>query len=216
MASEPGSDRDPSDRPLRSAADLMMRVGRGPSVLAEAKVLDRLDGHCRRFIALSPFLVIGTASADAQADVSPRGDAPGFVRVEDERTLLVPDRPGNRRFDSFRNILENPEVGLLFMIPGVDETLRINGRAHIVAEPARLAGSAVNGKSPHFGLEVAVREAFLHCSKAFVRSRLWSPDSHAAPGSLPSLGRMLADQIDGVDADNADASVAESIRDRLY
>jgi len=216
MPSDTEPDRDGSDGTVRSAADLIARTGRGPSTLAEAKVLDRLDSHCRRFIALSPFLVIGTAGADAQADVSPRGDAPGFVRVEDDRTLLIPDRPGNRRFDSFRNILENPEVGLLFMIPGVDETLRINGRARIVDEPARLAELAVNNRAPLFGLEVAVREAFLHCSKAFVRSRLWAPESHAATGSLPSLGRMLADQIDGVDPENADASIAESIRDRLY
>src|SRR5437763_301080 len=146
-----------------------------PSAIVQRKTLDRLDEHCRAFIALSPFLVLGTAGTDRTADCSPRGDAPGFVTVVDDKTLLLPDRPGNRRIDSLRNVAENPEVALIFFIPGINETLRINGRAAITTDAALLAPLAVQGKAPQSALRIAVREAFLHCAKALIRSHLWDP-----------------------------------------
>src|SRR4029077_8078289 len=138
-----------------------------PSELARRKNLARLDKHCRNFIALSPFLCLGTAS-DAGTDVSPRGDAPGFVRVLDDTTLLIPDRPGNNRLDSLGNLLANPNVGLLFLIPGIEETLRVNGSAEITTDARLLADAEVNGKRPKSALIVHVREAFLHCGKAVI------------------------------------------------
>ncbi len=186
-----------------------------PTDRARRKVLPRLDVHCRRFIAASPFLVLGTAAADGTADCSPRGDAPGFVRVMDDSTLLIPDRPGNNRIDSLRNIVENPNVGLIFFLPGVNETLRVNGTARITTEPALLAGFAVNGRPPKSAIEVTVREAFLHCAKALIRSRLWDPAIQIERSAFPSFGRILADQI-GVNAAEADAAIDESYRTRLY
>lgn len=187
-----------------------------PAGLAARKVLTRLDRHCRAFVAASPFLVLSTCDGEGRADASPRGDAPGFVAVLDERTLLVPDRPGNRRVDSFSNVLAQPGVGLLFLVPGVNETLRVNGRARVVTDPALLAPLSVRGRPPVAGLLVEVEEAFLHCAKALVRSDLWNPERHVDRSSLPSLGRMLADQIGGVDADDADRAIEESLRSRLY
>lgn len=159
------------------------------------KQLDRLDRHCRRFVELSPFVLLSTTGADGLGDVTPRGDAPGFVAVEDDRTLLIPDRPGNNRLDSLTNILERPGVGLLFLVPGVDETLRVNGTAEIHADPALLARFAVDGKLPRTVLKIAVREAYLHCAKAFMRSRLWDPAVQVDRSTLPSMGEMLRDQL---------------------
>lgn len=187
-----------------------------PSELAARKVLTRLDGHCRRFIELSPFLVLGTSDAQGRQDVSPRGDRPGFVRVLGERVLLVPDRPGNRRVDSLANVVEHPEVGMLFLIPGVDETLRVNGRGRVTRDTALLEPSAVNGRVPVSGLLVEVREAFLHCGKALIRARLWDPASRIERKALPTLGRMIADQIAGVELERAEEAVATSYRDTLY
>ncbi len=187
-----------------------------PSDLVQRKTLARLDRHCRRFIAASPFLVIGSAAADGQADVSPRGDAPGFVRVLDDRSLLIPDRPGNKRLDTLSNVAENPEVALIFFVPGMNETLRINGRARVTFEAALLEASAVQGKTPKSGLVVEVREAFLHCAKALIRSRLWDPETRVDRRDFPSLGRMIADQIEGVDAEAADTRIEESYKERLY
>jgi PPOX class probable FMN-dependent enzyme len=167
-----------------------------PGRLAVQKQLDHLDANCRRFIALSPFLCLATSRPDGLADNSPRGDAPGFVQVPDERTLVIPDRPGNNRLDSQSNIIHNPSVGLLFFIPGVTETLRVNGRATIVADPDLLARFAVHGRAPKVAIVVAVVEAFLHCSKALIRSRLWQADAQVDRKVLPSLGRMIADVVD--------------------
>lgn len=182
---------------------------------ARRKVMPALDVHCRNFIALSPFLLIGSASAAGRADVSPKGDAPGFVKVVDDKTLLIPDRTGNNRLDGMRNILENPQVGLIFMIPGVNETLRINGRARIVAGGSRLESQAVNGKIPSTGLLVEVHEAFLHCSKALVRSSLWEQTAQIERSRLPSMGRMIADQIEGVEAGQAGRDMAKHPRENL-
>lgn len=187
-----------------------------PSDLVKRKVLSRLDRHCRHFISLSPFLVIGTASAAGPADVSPRGDAPGFVALIDERTLLIPDRPGNKRNDTLSNILENPQVALIFFVPGMDETLRVNGRARITDDETLLTPLSVRGKLPLSGLLVEVEEAFLHCAKALIRSRLWAPESQIDRKSFPSLGEMISDQIEDLDPDSVDAQIADSIEKRLY
>jgi PPOX class probable FMN-dependent enzyme len=184
--------------------------------LAARKVLDRLDVHCRHFIELSPFLVLGTSDAEGRQDVSPRGDPPGFVRILDDRHLLLPDRPGNNRLDSLGNIAARPDVALLFFVPGVDETLRVNGKAEISTDTVLLAPCAVDGRPPRSGLLITVEEAFLHCGKALIRSHLWDPERKVARKSFPSLGRMIADQIAGVDAQDVDTAVADEYRNELY
>lgn len=166
-----------------------------PSELVKRKDIGRLDEHCRAFIARSPFALVGTSGAEGFCDVSPRGDAPGFARVLDERTLALPERPGNKRTDTLTNIIDNPNVGLLFLVPGVEETLRVNGRARIVRDAELLASMAVNGKPPVVAIVVAVRESFLHCAKAFKRARLWDADSQIPRAELPSLARIIYDQL---------------------
>lgn len=197
------------------AAALRQRYGE-VHPLAKDKVLRRLDRHARAFIALSPFLVLGTADADGNQDTSPRGDPPGFVRVRDERTLVIPDRPGNRRVDSLRNIALNPKVGLLFLVPGFDETLRVNGSARLDDDPALLADLSVQGRPALLAIVVGVEEVFFHCSKAFIRSRLWDPAARVERSRLPTLGRIIADQISGVDASEADRDIDADYRAGLY
>ncbi|HZS84858.1 MAG TPA: pyridoxamine 5'-phosphate oxidase family protein [Stellaceae bacterium] len=187
-----------------------------PSERALKKQLARLDEHCRSFIALSPFLVIATMGADGLADASPRGDAPGFVAILDETTLLIPDRPGNNRVDSLGNLAENPAVGLLFFVPGVNETLRVNGHARITTDTSLLAPLSAQGKAPRSGLLVAVKEAYFQCGKALLRAKLWDPASRIERSSFPSLGRILADQIGDTDAAAADRTIEEAYRTRLY
>jgi PPOX class probable FMN-dependent enzyme len=184
--------------------------------LARDKVLTRLDRHARAFIALSPFLVLGTADRDGNQDTSPRGDPPGFVQVQDDRTLLIPDRPGNRRVDSLANIAAHPKVGLLFLVPGFDETLRVNGTARLSDDPAVLARLAVQGRPALLAIVVTVGEVFFHCSKAFIRSRLWDPAARVERSRLPTLGRIIADQIAGVDALEADRDIDADYRSGLY
>jgi PPOX class probable FMN-dependent enzyme len=181
-----------------------------PMDLAVRKSLSALDQHCRDFIAKSPFLCIGTSSKTGRADVSPRGDPPGFVQVIDDHTLIIPDRPGNNRLDTMSNILENPAVGLLFFIPGFDDTLRINGKATIVRDEAVLARAEVNGKRPKVAIRVDIEEAFLHCAKALKRSRLWDPASRVERRTMPSLGRMILEQTAPAGAKPAEAAVAEA------
>jgi uncharacterized protein len=184
--------------------------------LAKVKVLPRLDGHARAFIALSPFLVLASADAAGRADASPRGDAPGFVAVVDDHTLLLPDRPGNRRVDSYGNVLAHPGIGLLFFVPGIDETLRVNGAARIVTGAALLAPLAAQGKMPAAGLLVSVQEVFFHCGKALIRSRLWDAGTRVERRSFPSLGRIIADQTRLVAAESADAAIEREYRTELY
>jgi uncharacterized protein len=183
---------------------------------ARLKTLRKLDNHCRRFIELSPFVCLGT-SADAGLDVSPRGDRPGFVHVIDDTTLVIPDWPGNNRLDSLTNIESNPAVGLLFLIPGVDETLRVNGTAGITTDPAVLDRWETNGKRPRSALVITVAEAYLHCGKALIRSRLWHDEYRIERTELPSYGCMLKDQIEIADtAEQIEHSIAESYRQKLY
>jgi PPOX class probable FMN-dependent enzyme len=186
--------------------------------MAVQKQISALDHHCRDFIARSPFLLIGTASGAGVCDVSPKGDPTGFVQVLDDNTLVIPDRPGNRRADTLTNILENPQVGLLFMIPGIEDTLRVNGRAHIVQDEDLLERTAVRGKKPLLAIVVEVEEAFLHCAKAFKRSRLWDPESQAPRGELATLAKMVMDHT-GYDActlDELEEKVEESYKTDLY
>jgi uncharacterized protein len=156
--------------------DELRALGGEPSELARKKQIDHLDAHCREYIAHAPFMLLGTADAAGHCDVSPKGDAPGFVQVLDDHHLVIPDRPGNRRFDGIRNILENPHVGLIFLVPKYDETLRVNGRATITRDPELLARFAVDGKLPKLAIGVEVEEVFMHCAKAFRRSGLWQPE----------------------------------------
>jgi uncharacterized protein len=208
-----------ADEVVTSEADLRARF-RAPSELAIKKQQGHLDHNCRKFIALSPFLCLATAGKDGRVDNSPRGDAPGFVLVLDERTLLIPDRPGNNRLDSLANIVHNPRVGLLFLIPGVTETLRVNGRAKLVTRPQVLELFSVNGRPPAVVVLVETEEVFLHCSKALIRSRLWQEDAKVDRKALPSLGRMIAEVVDRQPAAatvaDYDARIAKSIKETLY
>ena len=186
-----------------------------PHPVVLKKQMQSLNAHARAFIGLSPFIVISSADRAGRCDASPRGDAPGFVAILDDKTLLIPDRPGNNRLDSLRNILEKPRVGLLFIVPGITETLRVNGPAQIVADDIRLTGLAANGRTPKTGLMVTVEEAFFHCGKALIRSRLWDVDAQVEKGTFASLGRILAEQAGGISVAEAETLVAENYRTEL-
>ena len=161
---------------------------------ARRKQLAELDGHCRRFVSLSPFVVLASVGADGSMDASPRGGEPGFVLAPDARTLWLPDASGNNRLDTLENVVATGRLGLLFMIPGVDETLRVNGDARLSTEPALLASFGRPAGPPRLAIEVTVREAYLHCAKALMRSRLWDASRHAARSGLPTMGQMLKEQ----------------------
>jgi len=180
------------------------------------KSLPKLDAHMRRFIGLSPFLCLGT-SGTGGADVTPRGDSPGFVHVLDDQTLLIPDWPGNNRLDSLTNVVTNANVGLLFLIPGVNETLRVNGVAEVIMEPALLERWTVNGKHPRSAMRVTVREAYLHCAKALMRSKLWNDDYRVERTELPTYAQMLKDQgVTTQSVEDLQASIDDSYATRLY
>jgi uncharacterized protein len=206
-----------NDACINSATELRDLFG-PMSPLAEKKVLDRIDRHAAHFIALAPLLVIATSDGAGHADASPRGDAPGFVQVMDERTLLIPDRRGNNRVDSFQNILASPGVGLIFFVPGIDETLRINGQARIATDAELLAPSTVQGQAPKAGVIIAVEETFFHCGKALKRARLWDSSRHVPRKDFPTLGRIITEQTGGREEEGAKADIAleESYRTRLY
>ncbi len=209
-----------ADKVITSEEDLRARF-REPSELAIKKQLDRLDHNCKKFIALSPFFCLATTGKDGMVDNSPRGDMPGFVEAIDDRTLLIPDRPGNNRLDSLANIVHNPQVGLLFFIPGVTEMLRVNGRAKIVTRPEILELFTVNGRAPSVVILVETQEVFLHCSKALIRSRLWREDAKVnRKAALPTLGQMIAEVVDRNPATATvaeyDERIARNIEEALY
>jgi PPOX class probable FMN-dependent enzyme len=179
------------------------------------KELDHLDRHCRRFIEHAPFLVLATADADGRQDATPRGGDPGFVHMADERTLLLPDRPGNNRLDSLSNLTQRPEVGLLFLIPGVDETLRVNGTAELRDDTELTGRFEFSQRSPTIVVRITVRQAYLHCAKALMRSRLWDPDTRIERSELPTMGQMLRDQI-GSGPVETQAEMLERYRGQLY
>jgi PPOX class probable FMN-dependent enzyme len=199
-----------------SDSDALRRHFGPVSALAAAKELTRLDRFCRDFIALSPFLVLATTDGQGGVDASPRGDGPGFVAVLDDATLLIPDRPGNRRVDSFHNIVTHPGVGLLFFVPGISETLRVNGRARIATDPALLADLAAHGRAPSAGLVIEVEQAFFHCGKALIRSKLWDGAAQVERGAFPTLGRVIAEQTKIMAVAEAEAAVELGYRERLY
>lgn len=184
------------------------------------KQLDHLDTHCKAFIARSPFLCIATSSPDGYADNSPKGDEPGFVHVLDDRTVGIPDRLGNNRLDTISNLIHDPRIGLIFFIPGVDETLRVNGRAEITVDPELLARSTFRGKPPTSMIVVHVEEAYLHCPKALIRSSLWQRAGEKDRKPFPTLTKMLSDQLgtplEGEALAAAEREYDKRIKDTLY
>jgi len=166
-----------------------------PSKPAALKDIGRIDVHMGRFIALSPLCLVATADASGKQDVTPRGDLPGSFKVLNEHTIALADRPGNRRLDTLKNLLENPEIALIFLIPGITETVRVAGTARLSVDPELLASMAVQGKEPKCAIVISVRQAYLHCAKALLRSKLWQPDYVQSRSALPSIIDMLGDQI---------------------
>jgi len=184
-----------------------------PSLLKE---VDHITPHYRAFIEAAPFVALASAGPDG-FDCSPRGDAPGFVRVADERTVLIPDRRGNNRIDTLRNIIADPRIALLFLIPGIGETMRINGRAAISRDPALCDSFAVDGKAPRTVLVVAVERVYFQCAKAIVRAKLWDPATQISRSALPSTGTMLAALSRGaMDAEEYDRAYPERLRQTIY
>ena len=187
-----------------------------PLERAVLKSQTQLDAHMKAFIALSPFLCLGTSNATG-ADVTPRGDRPGFVQVPDDHTVLIPDWPGNNRLDALSNVLDNPAVALLFFVPGMLETLRINGTAEVSLDDALIARWEVDGKRPRSVLRVAMTEAFMHCGKALIRAKLWAADAQIDRRALPSYGQMLKDQTRlPQSADEMQQSLEDGYKNRLY
>lgn len=189
-----------------------------PSELVKNKTISTIDYHCRDFISKSPFLVLSTSDKEGYCDVSPRGDLPGFVQVLNENQLVIPERPGNKRMDSMRNILSNPRVGLIFFIPGLGETLRVNGQATLIKDPEILESMAVKGKAPLVGIAVEVEECFIHCAKSFIRSGLWDPSSWQEKGLLPSVASIISDHVNlpNTTAKTVEEGLKESYKERLY
>jgi hypothetical protein len=178
------------------------------------KEIDHLDDHCRRFIAMSPFAIVCSASADGRCDASPKGGPPGFTVVLDEHRLVIPDARGNRRNDGFQNMFENPRVGILFLIPGMGETLRVNGRVELSTDPELLEGLETGGHDAEVAMIVHAEEVFLHCAKSLIRSRLWDPESWVTRDELPSAAEILSDHRGG-DVEATAAALAEGYRDQL-
>jgi uncharacterized protein len=206
---------DPSKISYVAAMDDLR--GRHPKPMSRAtgKVLRRLDKHCRSILQRSTFCVLGTQGPGG-ADVSPRGDPAGFVRVLDDRHLLLPDRIGNNRFDSFANLFANPQIGALFLVPGLAEVLRINGLARVTDDAALLAPLAVRGRAPIVGLVIEVREAYLHCAKAINRASLWDPSKHIDRAELPTYAGMLADQVEGLSREESERQGVEMAKRGMY
>lgn len=185
-----------------------------PSPRAAAKEIDHLDAHCRAFIAAAPFLCLATSDGRA-LDVSPKGDPAGFVEVEDDSHLLIPDRPGNNRIDGLLNILRHPQVALLFLIPRVDETLRVNGTAEILDDPALCGRFAVKGRAPKTVLRIRAETVFLHCGKAPLRAGLWMPETWPGTRPVATLGQMIRDHA-GVEMDPRQEAADKLYRETLY
>jgi PPOX class probable FMN-dependent enzyme len=184
-----------------------------PKERSVRKELDHLDGHCREFIALSPFLLVASANAAGACDVSPKGGPPGFVHVLDDHRLAIPDATGNRRLDGLQNMIENPHVGLVFLIPGLGETLRVNGTVELTRDPALLEGLETGGKPPALALVVSAEQVYLHCAKCVIRSNLWKPESW--PESLPSAAAILSDHIGIGDVEASAAALADSYANHI-
>lgn len=197
-----------TDHLIRTEAELRDLIGH-PADLVCSKVTDRLNPLTSQYVERSPFVLVATSDADGGCDVSPRGDPAGFVRILDERTVLLPERPGNRIADTLTNLIANPHVGLLFLVPGATETFRVNGTAVLTTDPELLAPSVVEGRTPKLGIVVTIDEAYTQCSKAVLRSNLWDPDRHVDQRDLPTNGEIMhainGDRIDPAEYDAARA-----------
>ena len=195
----------------------LRRVYPAPGDLPLRKELRRLDPHARKFLSLSPFVLIGTQDRDGNADVTPKGDRPGFAQALDDFTIVAPDRPGNNRLDSWENLLVNPSIGMLFVIPGMNETLRVNGEARLTVDDELRHRLAVDGKPAISVLVVKIRAVYLHCAKAFMRSKLWDHEAWPARSEMPTLGEILRDQL-ALPQNTAelDAALAESYRQTMW
>ena len=203
------------DGDIKSVEELVEHYGEPRGHLSE-KEKPALSNHCRNFITLSPFCILSTSAVgDGPADCSPRGDAPGFVRVLDDTTIAIPDRPGNRRTDTFHNIIENPEVAVMFMVPGLNEVLRLNGRARLSRDAGLLKTMVANGKTPLAALVIDIRYVYFHCGKAVIRSDLWNSENNVDRKDFPTLGQINADWY-GVDADEIDAQLVRDYANNLY
>ncbi|MDX8046460.1 pyridoxamine 5'-phosphate oxidase family protein [Gracilibacillus sp. S3-1-1] len=189
-----------------------------PSELVENKTISMLDHRCREFIEKSPFLMIASSDEAGFCDVSPRGDKQSFVEVISEKYLIIPERPGNKRMDTMRNILSNPRLGLIFFIPGLGETLRVNGKAYLITDQELLKNMTVRGKAPLIGIGVEVEECYIHCAKAFKRSGLWNPDTWLDKHALPSAARMIFEHanIPNTSVASIQEGLEESYAKRLY
>ena len=202
-------------RIVKTEAQLRALIGE-PAELTRAKISNRLNSMTRLFVERSPLVCVATSDAAGNCDLSPRGDPAGFVRILDDRTLLIPERPGNRLADSLRNILANPRIGLLFLVPGITDTFRVNGRAAITVDADLLAPCAVEDKQPLLGILVDIDEAYTQCSKAFLRSHLWDPERFSDPATMPTGGQVhRAIQGEQFDADQYDEERAERYRSRV-
>jgi uncharacterized protein len=189
-----------------------------PSELVKRKTINHLDHHCKNFISKSPFLVISTADKSGSCDVSPRGDLPGFVLVLNENYLVIPERPGNKRMDTMLNILSNPKIGLQFLIPGLGETLRVNGKACLVKDSELLEQMTAKGKTPLIGIGVEVEECYMHCAKALIRSGLWEPSTWPEKETLPSAAKIIYEHanLPGSSPETIEDGLKESYAKRLY
>jgi uncharacterized protein len=205
----------PRSPALLDAAGAAALVGSYAAVSKGAAMKDigRIDVHMGRFIGLSPLCLVATADASGRQDVTPRGDPPGSFKVLDERTIALADRPGNNRLDTLKNLLENPEIALIFLIPGITDTVRVAGTARLSVDPELLASMAVQGKEPKCAIVISVRQAYLHCAKALLRSKLWQPDYIQPRGTFPSISRMVGDQI-GLSEE--DKKTGEARTERAY
>ncbi|MFT5693116.1 MAG: PPOX class probable FMN-dependent enzyme [Oceanicoccus sp.] len=210
----------PKNINIISSVEALQALNGNPKETTLRKILPSLEQHSRHFIDNSPFALLATCSKSG-TDASPRGDSPGFVQCIDDTTLLIPERPGNRIADSMRNIIEDGRIGLLFLIPGINETLRVNGNAYITDDQAYREKLVYRGKVPKLAIVVDVKEVYFHCAKAFIRSELWHPDSQVEPNDFPSLGKILIEQITKQKADAAavaglDANLTEDAKENLY
>lgn len=196
--------------------EALYEINGAPAEVIVNKHTSYLTPLLEEYISRSPFFLIATSDAAGNCDVSPKGDPPGAVRVLDERTLLIPDRPGNRRVDGHRNIVQNPHIGLIFIIPNVDETLRINGRAFITADPELLGTMAVKNRAPKLGIVVEIDEVYMHCARAFLRAGMWQPETWPDPDTIPTLAAIICEQKDLPPPDESGGKRQEEYRSRLY
>ena len=199
-----------------TSIDELQELNGTPSKLIREKDTPYLTPLLEEYIRASPFFLIATADAEGNCDVSPKGDPAGVVQIIDERTLAIPDRPGNRRMDGHRNILENPHIGLIFIIPNIDETVRVNGRAFITSDPELLETMQVKGRAPKLATIVEIDEVYMHCARAFLRSGLWQPESWPDPDTIPTLAAIMAEQKNLPAPDESQGKRKEEYRSILY